>query len=227
MTRKLQNKIIGWDVKNWSKALDYWGEHIKWDTVQNCLELGGREGGLSLWLALEGKQVVCSDIGDVKQTVGKLHDSYFVADRITYQQIDATRIPYENHFDLIVFKSILGIIGINDDSCKQQKAIAEMYKALKPGGQLVFAENLSGSPLHRMLRKKFVKWGSVWRYITVEEMKRYLQDFRTYSLKSTGFAGVFGRNETQRNLLATLDQTIINFFVPNSWKYIVYGVAEK
>jgi len=46
----------------------YWESNIVWDKVQNGLELGGRQGGLSLWLALKGKTVVCSDLKDVKET---------------------------------------------------------------------------------------------------------------------------------------------------------------
>jgi len=227
MTKELRDQIIQWDVKNWSRALHYWEQSVEWDRVSNCLELGGRQGGLSLWLALKGKQVVCSDVGDVRQTAEELHHSYNVSDRICYQQIDATMIPYENHFDLIVFKSILGIIGVNGNDALQQKAIAEMYKALKPGGQLIFAENLSGSSMHQLLRKKFVKWGRAWRYVSVGEMKRYMQGFRTYSLECTGFAGLLGRSEKQRNLFASLDQALINYVVPDTWKYIVYGIARK
>lgn len=73
---------------------------------------------------------------------------------ITYQDIDATQIPYENEFDIIVFKSIIGGIGRNDNKEIQQLVFNQIYKALKPGGQLLFAENLSASPLHRF----FSKW---------------------------------------------------------------------
>ena len=72
-------KIIQWDVKSWSKALLFWEKRVDWDRVENGLELGGREGGLSLWLALKGKKVLCSDYAlDVKETAEKLHQEYQV-----------------------------------------------------------------------------------------------------------------------------------------------------
>lgn len=227
MVSQIQKQIVQWDVRNWSEALNYWEKKTDWDSIYNCLELGGREGGLSLWLALKGKKVICSDIDEVETTASQLHKQFNVSDLISYQEIDATNIPYENHFDLIVFKSILGIIGVNDNASLQQRAIAQIHKALRPGGKLLFAENLCGSGLHQLLRKKFVKWGSSWRYVSLKEINNYLYIFKTYSLKCTGFAGLLGRNEKQRDFLATLDQTLIKFFVPDTWKYIAYGIAEK
>jgi hypothetical protein len=39
--------------------------------------------------------------------------------------------------------------------------------------------------------------------------------------------GTFGRNESQRNLLSTIDELILNKICPDNWKYIIYGIAEK
>ncbi len=227
MTTELLKDIMQWDVKSWSKALSYWDKTIKWDTVQNGLELGGREGGLSLWLALKGKTVVCSDLKDVQSTAQHLHLRHKISGRVTYQDIDATTIPYENHFDIIVFKSIIGGIGRNDSSEIQQKVFAEIYKALKPGGKLLFAENLIASPFHQQLRKRFVNWGSTWRYVSINEMKEFLSVFKRYEIKTNGVLGTFGRNEGQRNFLTSIDELILNKICPDNWKYISYGIAEK
>ena len=227
MTKKLTKDIIHWDIKSWSKALSYWDSNIEWDKIQNGLELGGREGGLSLWLALKGKTTVCSDLKDVKNTAEQLHLRHDVSSFIKYQDIDATNIPYENYFDIIVFKSIIGGIGSNDNYEIQQKVFKEIYKALKPGGKLLFAENLSASPFHQRLRKRFVNWGSSWRYVSVKEMKEFLKDFSSYQIMTNGVIGTFGRNESQRNLLSTIDELILNKVCPENWKYIGYGIAEK
>ena len=177
MTEELKKDIIQWDINSWSKALAYWEKSTDWSTVYNGLELGGRQGGLSLWLALKGKQTICSDLKDVKNTAEKLHLKYNVSSLVQYQDIDATNIPYENHFDIVVFKSIIGGIGSNDNYEAQQKTFNQIYKALKPGGKLLFAENLIASPLHQKLRKKFVNWGSTWRYVSINEIKECLKDF--------------------------------------------------
>ena len=227
MTTALTKDIIQWDVKSWSKALRYWDSYVDWRKVHTCLELGGREGGLSLWLALKGKEVVCSDLEHVKKTATALHRRYNVSDRVTYRDIDATNIPYDNYFDVIVFKSILGGIGRNDNAEMQLKVFKEIHRALKPGGKLLFAENLSASPLHRWARKKFVGWGSYWRYISANEMPDFLKEFSSHDIQTTGVMAAFGRTEGQRNFLAALDKTIFNSVCPENWKYIVYGVAEK
>jgi SAM-dependent methyltransferase len=227
MTEELKKDIIQWDIKSWSKALSYWESRIDWDKIQNGLELGGREGGLSLWLALKSKTMVCSDLNDVQLTAEKLHLRYNISSLIKYQNIDATDIPYENYFDIIVFKSIIGGIGRNDNYEIQQRVFKEIYKALKPGGKLLFAENLIASPFHQRLRKRFVSWGSSWRYVSITEMEEFLKVFSTYEIKTNGVLGTFGRNENQRNLLSAIDELILNKVCPDSWKYIIYGIAEK
>jgi len=227
MVKELRKDIIQWDVKSWSIALSYWEDNIEWDNIQKGLELGGREGGLSLWLALKGKTTLCSDLKDVKITAEPVHLRHGVTSFIDYQDIDASNIPYENHFDLIVFKSIIGGIGRNDNYEIQQKVFKEIHKALKPGGKLLFAENLIASPFHQQLRKRFVNWGSSWRYVSLPEMEELLQDFSYAQIKTTGVLGTFGRNESQRNFLSTIDQVLFNRVFPDSWKYIGYGMAAK
>ena len=227
MTSNIAKDIIQWDIKSWSKAPTYWDSNIDWDKVQNCLELGGREGGLSLWLALKGKQTICSDLKDVKQTAENLHLRHNLNSLIKYQDIDATNIPYENFFDLIVFKSIIGGIGRNENIEQQQKVFDQIYKALKPGGKLLFAENLIASSFHQRLRKKFVNWGSSWRYVSIKEMKGFLKRFSSHNIRTTGVLATFGRNENQRQLLATFDELFLNKICPDNWKYIGYGIAEK
>ena len=227
MTKELMKDIIQWDVKTWSKALNFWEKEVDWSQVQNGLELGGRQGGLSLWLALKGKEVVCSDLSDVKNTAELLHKKHHVVAHVSYEDIDTTQIPYENHFDIIVFKSIIGGIGRNDDLENQRKVFAQIHKALKPGGKLLFAENLVASRFHQKLRKQYITWADAWRYITMTEMEGFLSDFSKFQMETTGVLGTFGRNETQRNFLAAIDKLLLNHICPTSWKYVVYGVAEK
>lgn len=227
MTKELKKDIIQWDIQSWSKALEYWDKHVDWDKIQNGLELGGHQGGLSLWLALKGKVTVCSDLKDVKSTAEALHLKYNIAALVQYQDIDASKIPYENYFDIVVFKSIIGGIGRNGNYEIQQKVFKEIYKALKPGGKFLFAENLVASPFHQALRKKFVNWGSSWRYLSVAEMKDALKDFSSYQMKTTGLLGTFGRNESQRKALSAIDDLFLNKVTPANWKYICYGIAEK
>ena len=100
MNQKFIQDIIKWDVESWSKALYYWEENVDWSLIENGLELGGHSGGLSLWLASKGKNVVCSDLKNVQKSASELHLQYDFNSNIQYEDIDATNIPYENHFDI-------------------------------------------------------------------------------------------------------------------------------
>jgi SAM-dependent methyltransferase len=221
--------IIQWDIKSWETALNYWQGNIDWNTIYNCLALGERNGGLSLWLALKGKRVLCSDLSNAEEQALTLHERYNVTDMVKYEDIDATNIPYENQFDVIIFKSVLGGIGRNDNMRLQQKTITEIHKALKPGGKLLFAENLIASPLHRFFRRHFVKWGRSWRYVSISELEQFfsVSSFKNYRINSTGVLAAFGRTEWQRNILGLIDRISMNHIFPKHWKYIAYGIAEK
>lgn len=225
LSKKMINDIFQWDIRSWADALSYWEEKVEWQNINECLELGSKKGGLSLWLALKGKNVVCSDLQNPIDIASALHSNYKVS--MEYRAVDASDIPYENHFDLIVFKSILGGIGRNNNKHLQQKVINEIYKALKPNGFFLFAENLSATRFHQFMKNKFVSWAEYWRYITLEEMREFLTDFSSYQLKTTGFIAPFGRSEAQRNCLAKLDQAIFNKIVKEDSRCIVYGIAKK
>ncbi|MFN8712255.1 MAG: class I SAM-dependent methyltransferase [Bacteroidota bacterium] len=219
--------IFQWDTRNWSKAMPCWEKEIAQLNTGKALELGGREGGLSLWLAGKGFDVICSDLEGAEATALPLHAEYGVTAKISYADIDATAIPFENHFDIIIFKSIIGGIGRNNNKEIQREVFAQIYKALKPGGRLLFAENLVASPLHRFFRKRFTNWSGYWRYVTIEELREFMQPFSSCEIHTTGFAGTFGRSEKQKNFLARLDELFLNALTPKSWKYIAYGVAVK
>lgn len=217
--------IIQWDIINWSKALSFWERNIDWSFVNHALEIGGKGGGLSLWVALHGKNIICSDLSDARLNAFELHSKYNVTEKIKYEDINAASIPYENKFDLILFKSIIGGIGRDNNKSIQTETFRQVHKALAPGGKLLFAENLTSSVLHRTLRK-FNKW-NYWRYVTISETQDFLKDFSDVKLQTCGFSGAFGRSESQRRLLGKLDSLFFDKLIPSGWNYIVYGVAEK
>jgi SAM-dependent methyltransferase len=220
--------FIEWDIRNWSAALDFWLAHTSLDLREcSALELGSRNGGLSLWMALQGARVVCSDVQRPPHTAARLHRSRGVLHLIEYEAIDAIHIPYTSRFDVVLFKSILGAIGRSGDKRLQSQAVREMHRSLKPGGELFFAENLVGCPAHRFFRRKFVEWGTTWRYVSIAEMQEFLSPFSSVHYKTVGFTAAFGRSELQRNALAVLDRAIVDYLVPETWRYIVVGVAKK
>lgn len=227
MNKEALKDIIGWDIVNWSRAIEYWEKNINLNNkIFKCLEVGGRKGGLSLWLAMKGYNVICSDLASPERYAYEVHKKYECKKTIQYQSIDATNIPYEDYFDIISFKSILGGISRNNNNLLKKKAIDEIYKALKANGVLLFAENIEASLLHKVLRKKFVKWGNEWNYLKVNEIENVFSSFKSVKYITVGFWGAFGRNEKQRNILGRFDR-FFEKVVPKEKRYILIGIAYK
>src|SRR5438552_18950158 len=77
--------FIQWDVRNWSVALDCWRQYCSQD-LSSCkaLEIGSHTGGLSLWMALHGARVTCSDLAGPPESAIQKHREYGVSRLVTY-----------------------------------------------------------------------------------------------------------------------------------------------
>jgi len=219
--------IIDWDVATWSRALFFWDRHLGDIAGKRVLEIGANHGGLSLHFALKGCDVVCSDLDGPPQSAIELHDKYKVKERIQYESINATNITFaDSTFDVVCFKSVLGGIGRGDRYDRQQQTINEIHRILKPGGRLLFAENLVASAIHRYVRRKYVPWGKDWRYVTLDELAALMDSFSQVELSAHGFLAAFGRSESQRTLLHKFD-TILDSLLIDRVKYVAVGCAVK
>lgn len=227
MKNELIKDIIEWDIDNWKKCLSYWPKNSYID-INNAsvLELGSRNGGLSLWASMNGANVICSDKDGPTDNAIEKHKKYNVGQLIQYKKINALKIPYKNELDVIISKSVLGSLGYNDNIDNQKIAVSEIYSALRKGGEFWFIENLVASPFHQLMRKKFIRWGDCWRYVSINEMKLFLESFSSVKYKTFGITSCFGRNEKQRKILSKLDNAVSKI-IPNNWKYIIVGVANK
>lgn len=229
MNNRLRKDIIEWDVRNWGTVIDFIEANQMDFKGKSVLELGARNGGLSLYYALKGAKVVCSDLEGPTKEAHKLHERYGVSKSVEYAAIDATDIPdkYKGKFDYITFKSVIGGIGSWNDLKAQKKCVACCYKCLKPGGRLIFADNMKASVVHRIARRLFVKWGGKWHYETKKEIHMLMRKFKLIDERYVGVAGCFGRSEESRNRLGKLDSCFLNKIVPDSWKYIGMYIYEK
>lgn len=221
--------IVGWDIANWSRALRFWDVHWDWrGKSASCLELGcGANGSLSLWLALRGNHVICSDFRGVPEATRRTHERYGISNLVEYADVDARRMTFANEFDVVVFKSMLG--GISQDLPRADAGhiVRNVYEALRPGGMLLFAENLESTALHAYLRKRFAAGAKGWRYFSRDELESTLTPFRSFESTTFGCLGCFGRSERQRRILGRLDAHVVDRLVPSSWHYIAAIAARK
>lgn len=222
--RPTWQEVLQWDVRSWARVVPFWRTELEAQHPRNALALGEREGGLSLWLAAQGIGVTCTDLHDFPPETARLHQRYGVQDRIRYARVDAMDIPYpEASFDLVVFKSMIGALGSAE---AQRKAIGEMHRVLRPGGLLLFAENLSGTAVHRALRKRFIPWDHYWRYLRWPADEALFKDFPERRFMRTGLWANLGRSEAQRTFLSRLDDMLLPI-TPGGWRYILAGCCRK
>ncbi len=225
--RKLIEDVFEWDVLSWSQAISFWANGCKKVSEKKVLELGARGGGLTLLFALAGAEVICSDFGGPSAAAEILHNQYEVAERVKYADIDATAISFPNDsFDIVTFKSVLGGIAGNGNIAARERAICEILRVLKPGGFLLFAENLTGSGFHSFMREKFVRWGQRWNYLALEDVPKVFESFGSLKYSNWGFFASFGFNGKQRNALFYLDKLVAPL-IPERSRYIIFGIAQK
>lgn len=223
-SNKELNDIFEWDVINWSKALDFWKLDERQIKDKKILTIGERNGGITLFFSLLQGKVTSTDLNGITNKGKELHKSYKVDNRIEYGDADVMKLPFENNsFDIVSFKSVLG--GLRDRN-KQIIAVSEIYRVLKPGGILYFAENLKASKLHQLLRKKFVRWGDSWLYLDYDEKEIIFSKFKTKYFSSYGFLAIFGYFKVIKSILSYCDK-FINPTIPSSKRYILFGKCIK
>lgn len=220
--------FLQWDIDTWKHALYHWDAVLAnrppTDGPLKALDLGARDGGLSLYLAQKGFEVVCSDMEGPTELAHRLHERYGLAGQITYQAVNATAIPFEDEcFDVVIFKSILGGIGTFLNYAAIETAVGEMRRVLKPGGVLLFAENQRGSRFHQKARSIFVPWGKRWYYVSLEEIEALLAGFASCEIRTYGFLACIKKDFAP---FVALDHLICRS--PRSaQQYMAYGHAVK
>jgi len=117
---------------------------------QTVLDLAGGTGDLTAKFSrIVGKagHVVLADINDSMLKVGrsKLRD-LGIEGNVEYVQANAEELPFpDNHFDLVTIA--FGLRNVTD----KDKALASIYRVLKPGGRLLVLE--FSKPLYKPVSK--------------------------------------------------------------------------
>ena len=239
--KNIVNDIIGWDTVIWGQSLKFFDENINFKNIKNALELGsGNNGGYSLYFASKLIDTICSNPSGNFESAKKIHSKYGFSDKIKYEKIDALDIQYENKFDCISFKSVMGVLGDREERFKnidaQKKMITNISKALKKGGYLIFAENLKGSKFHQYIINKY-GWGkdyTGWRYFSVNDYFDIVGgDFRLLNYKTTGVIGNFVSmkevpfKESIKSILGTLDIFLLDKILKEDSRYVIFSVFQK
>lgn len=143
------------------------------------LDLAGGTGDLAaLFSPIVGDtgQVVLADINDSMLKVGRdrLIDKGLIGN-IKFAQVNAETLPFEdNQFDCITIA--FGLRNVTD----KQKALASMYRVLKPGGRLLVLE--FSKPTNELFNKAYDAYSfkllpKIGKWITGdEESYRYLAE---------------------------------------------------
>lgn len=230
-TQELKRDIIEWDIVNWWKFIEFIDQSGIGFEGKKILDIGGRNGGLSLYCALKGGTVVCSDYGGPTPQALSLHRKYHVEKQIQYEEIDATNIPerYNDYFDIVVFKSVIGSVEAHNGKDSGAVMAENIRRVLKPGGVLFFAENMKSTWFHRLFRLTnqlpvFHRWlrkseSFSWVYQDKRSIASKYRMMRLEKENYFGFLACFGIGMKMRCILGNID-TILDRLLPSSWKYI-------
>ncbi len=233
---ELMRATIEWDVLNWSNALAHWTPVLRTlnKETTKILCLGERNGGLSLWFALqEFKVVVCSDFGGPTAAARKLHAKYQVSEFIEYADINIFALPYHaDSFDVVACKSVIGGLKLDykdktTRTLKNQKlAIEEVRRVLKDGGYFLGAENMRGSWFHQLLRRMLKGKNIGWRHFKVNEVKELFNDFTKVNISFFGFLGSYFPFQWLNRIFSAVDSILSKLF-PSKVLYISFIAAKK
>jgi len=218
------NNFIDWDVPNWARALMYLDSKKSVSFKdKKVLEIGARDGDLSLWAAIKGANVICSDIiGPSESFVNRI--SLYKLENIKFKALDVLNLPFSNKFDYVLFKSVLGGIGKADSIENQSIVMKQIYQVLKPGGECLFMENMSATWLHNILRKKFGAGLTNWYYPSLMEFYELSKIFNKVSYRTFGYIGL--GEFPLKNFRSKLDSYLEKIIDP-SCHYIYAGVYQK
>jgi len=75
--KEFKKDVIGWDITNWGKSLDFFDENIDYNKINKALEIGsGNYGGYSLYLGAKGIKTVCSNPEGKFVNIKNYHKKY-------------------------------------------------------------------------------------------------------------------------------------------------------
>ena len=224
MKNNFYSKYIGWDISNWSRALEYLDQNKCMPFKgKNILELGGKNASLSLWAAEKGGIVTCSDIVGLENHYSQ-KINHIKKGSIRYEIIDALDIGLRETYDFILFKSMLGGIGRIGSGKLQMDVMREIHTSLKKGGEVLFIENMRGAFIHQMYRKRYGATRNDWCYPSFFD---FIEMSKIFSKVKHDTFGVLGSSGKLLIKVRTAFDLKFEKTFPKSWRYIYAGIYQK
>ena len=127
---------------------EYMKEMIGDISNKKVLEYGCGDGWITIDLAKKAKTLDTFDISNtaIQRTQQELAKRR-LDDRCRIRKMSAEKLDYyDKSFDIVFGFAILHHLDL-------KKAIAELYRVMKPGGRAIFAEPLGTNPILNMYRK--------------------------------------------------------------------------
>jgi hypothetical protein len=156
-----------------------------------------------------------------------VHEQFGVAAGTQYLDVDATSITCHTEYDIVALKSVLGGI-VRQRTLSVGKQVADgISHILRPGGVVLFAENMAATRFHKLFRDHFGAGKNHWKYFKADELVSLFADFTSLEYRVFGFLGCFGPIEPVRRGLGRIDSLLCDRVVPEPWRYIMAGIAVK
>lgn len=143
---------------------------------------------------------------------------------VEYKKVDLLNWQEEGKYNVIVLKSVFGAL---QNEISINSAVDNIFRNLKKGGILLFAENSKGTFFHQKLRKKYTDWGNIWFYFDDELIKRLFDKFEVVEVRHNGVLTVLGNRIGLSTIFSKLDKYFFNKITPNRVKYMLFGYAKK
>ena len=177
---------------------------------KNVLEYGCGDGWITVDLAGKAKTLDTFDISStaIQRTQQELAKRK-LNDRCRIRKMSAEKLDYyDQSFDIVFGFAILHHLDLG-------KAIAELYRVMKPGGYAIFAEPLGTNPILNMYRK------ATPQYRTEDEEPLNLKSFRLRLKKFSSFKHI------EYYLISLLPLGLSNIKIQSDLLAKIFNITRK
>ena len=233
LSKKLIDYTIVWNFGIWSRAIRYWGECLSGSDFSNMkvLEIGAnKRSAVSLVFADKGADCTLG-----YYPLPKDSPEHFLKNMdleldgtVNVIPLNIFEMPFNEEFDIVCMKSVLGGISKLNDCDNWSKGIDAAWEAVKPGGYLALAENVRGTFMHDYMRKNYRKNSKPWNYFSPNKYINKVQSLGKYKWKTFGFLSFTDLGIKRLGTwLYAIDCILFEWFIPNNNRVVISLIVQK